>query len=223
MTKKHIPVSAYETSEIRKNQDWYLWTALAVSCVIFWQIIFIPLKAGWVQDISQKKEKKYKREVYKVYQLKSLRKKYVDDFGYPYSFPEPAPCKDFYAEKPIPPKYAPKPVSDYADIHPKPLNLWCVWDAIGCPKYMEEEGRGGTVKATIWIDKKGHYMYHSINKTAYPKLVERVENYISLIKFSPAIQNGQAIEYWMDVSFPFYEEYEEPKEINYPLFRCGTM
>ena len=204
--KPSFPGPSYGESEIRKNQDWYMLTALAVSCVVFWQMIFLPIQAGWIPDFAPDRADDYKRKTRKVYQLKSLRKKYVDDTNYPYSFPDPASCKDFYKEKPIPLKYAPRPFYNQADTNPLPVNLWCVWDAIGCPKYMKGGGKEGSVKAIVFIDKKGRYKYHSIYEMVQPRLVERVENYISRLQFTPAIKDGKAIEYWMDVSFPFYEE-----------------
>jgi hypothetical protein len=88
-----------------------------------------------------------------------------------------------------------------AEKQPVPINMMEVRKRIGYPKAARR--KGGTVVARVLVDEKGNYVRHVIINVGHPILSEAVEEHISLLKFSPAIQGGKPIKLWTNIPFGF--------------------
>lgn len=89
------------------------------------------------------------------------------------------------------------------DKEPKPLNINEVKKRIGYPPKARRAGIQGQVVMRVLVDQKGNYVKHKTVKTDHSILSDRVELHISSLKFSPAIQKGRAIKFWVNIPFNF--------------------
>ena len=90
-----------------------------------------------------------------------------------------------------------------ADDPPKPLNMREVQKVIGYPKIAREAGIEGSVVARILVDTDGSYIRHEIVHASHPVLEGVVEQHLSLLQFNPAVKDGKAVKFWVNLPFNF--------------------
>jgi protein TonB len=86
---------------------------------------------------------------------------------------------------------------------PKPINMDEVQAAVGYPTVARDADIEGVVVVRVLVDEYGNYRKHRIIKTAHPVLSEAVESKIKMLRFTPAIQGGKPIAFWVNVPFRF--------------------
>lgn len=86
---------------------------------------------------------------------------------------------------------------------PQPVNLDEVVELIGYPELAKESSIEGQVIVRILLDEKGNYMKHSVIKNPHPLLTKAVEKQVHKLKFTPAIQAGKPVKYWVTIPFKF--------------------
>lgn len=94
-------------------------------------------------------------------------------------------------------------VFQYVQEEPRAVNMADIQKLVGYPAIAKEAGIQGEVVVRILIDEKGNYMKHKIIKQMHPILAKAVEDQLSRLKFTPAIQGGKAIKFWVNVPFRF--------------------
>lgn len=111
------------------------------------------------------------------------------------------------AKLPEPAKETPKeplPTDFIVATKPKEVNLNDIQKRIGYPKVAVELGIEETIIFRVLIDENGDYVRHlPASKKANEILVRAVEEHISEVKFTPAIQNKKPIKFWVNVPFVF--------------------
>ena len=74
---------------------------------------------------------------------------------------------------------------------------------IGYPSIAQDADIQGRVVVRILVDKYGRYRKHKVIKKIHPILAEAVEKEIDGLRFTPAIQAGKPIPFWVNVPFNF--------------------
>ncbi|TAE46049.1 MAG: energy transducer TonB [Bacteroidetes bacterium] len=87
---------------------------------------------------------------------------------------------------------------------PRAVNLSEVWKLIRYPQMAIDANIQGTVVVRILVDKKGNYQKHKLIASVHPLLSTEVERHIHQLKFTPAIQGGKPIAFWVNVPFRFH-------------------
>lgn len=101
-----------------------------------------------------------------------------------------------------------------ADEEPVPLNIEEIQKKIGYPIQALNRGIEGGVVARILVGKTGEYVKHELLGVYKPFLSEQVSHYVQELKFTPAIKDGDSIEFWVNV--PFY--FKPPNNFEYIPF-----
>lgn len=91
----------------------------------------------------------------------------------------------------------------FAEEEPQPVNLADIQKAIGYPQIARDAGIEGNVVVRILVDEKGNYQRHKILNSVHPILEKAVEDKIAQLRFTPAIQGGKPIKFWVNVPFAF--------------------
>lgn len=91
----------------------------------------------------------------------------------------------------------------FVDEEPKPLNLSKIISQIQYPQIVKDTGFKSLIAFRILVDKEGQYVRHQVINQAHPLLTKAVEKRIPDLRFTPAIQDGKAIQYWVNVPFRF--------------------
>ena len=86
---------------------------------------------------------------------------------------------------------------------PKPVNMDEVVRLIGYPPIAKEAEIEGRVFVRILVDETGHYKRHIVIRAVHPLLLRGVEQHLSKLQFTPAIQGGKAIALWTTIPFNF--------------------
>jgi TonB family protein len=86
---------------------------------------------------------------------------------------------------------------------PAPINLDEVKRMIGYPAAAREAQIEGKVIVRILIDEQGNYLQNSVLIDPHPLLTKAVVAYVPKIKFSPAIQDGHPVKFWITLPFDF--------------------
>lgn len=86
---------------------------------------------------------------------------------------------------------------------PKPSNLPEIKQAIGYPQIARDAGIEGSVIARILVGTSGEYVRHEVVKSDHAILTWGVENHISKLAFEPAMKDGKAITFWVNIPFNF--------------------
>lgn len=105
------------------------------------------------------------------------------------------------------PKTTPEPKStDWIVVQeqPKPINMSDIRKAIGYPSVARDAGIEGELLFRILVDEQGNYVRHLVSKSAHPLLQMEVEKRIKDLHFTPAIQAGKPIKFWVNIPFKFY-------------------
>ncbi|MDW3647861.1 MAG: TonB family protein [Bacteroidia bacterium] len=91
----------------------------------------------------------------------------------------------------------------FVDKEPSPTNISDIRNAIGYPEEAINDNTEGTVVIRVLVDETGNYVKHKIVKEIHPALAGAVESQIANVKFEPAMQEGKAVKYWVNLPFPF--------------------
>jgi protein TonB len=86
---------------------------------------------------------------------------------------------------------------------PKPVNMDDIRKAIGYPQIARDAGIEGTVVIRILVDEYGNYKKHKVTKQEHPILAKACEAQVGKLKFTPAIQGGKPIKFWVNIPFKF--------------------
>lgn len=122
---------------------------------------------------------------------------------------EPAPIKEPEPPKPEPKKETPPPAEPDpnkfipAQKRPEPVNMDEIKAAIGYPALAREGGIEGEVTLKILVDENGNYKKHIVLKQVHPLLLNAVQEHVSKLRFTPAIQGEKPIAFWLVVPFKF--------------------
>lgn len=98
----------------------------------------------------------------------------------------------------------------------KPLNMNEVRAKIGYPAEAQRQRIQGDVVVRVLVDTTGRVMRHVVIQEVHPSLLKAVESHIDSLRFSPAMQGGKPIVFWVNVLFPF-SLYKEPVWYNSTL------
>ena len=101
----------------------------------------------------------------------------------------------------------------FADVEPKPLNMKAVQDQIGYPQAAVDSGIQGQVILRVLVDESGKYLNHKVVKGAHPLLSTAVAEHIAELSFSPAMREGKAIKFWVNIPFNFRMIDQSPEEM----------
>ena len=74
---------------------------------------------------------------------------------------------------------------------------------IGYPDIARDANIQGQVVVRVLVDEKGNYRKHKMIKKVHPILADAVEQNLSKLKFSPAIQGNKPIKFWVNIPFRF--------------------
>ncbi|MDX2283862.1 MAG: TonB family protein [Bacteroidia bacterium] len=91
----------------------------------------------------------------------------------------------------------------FAEQEPVAINVDEIRKLIGYPQIAKDAGIEGNVVVRVLVDKRGAYVRHKVINQAHPVLSKAVEEHISKLKFSPAIQGGKPIQFWVNIPFNF--------------------
>lgn len=86
---------------------------------------------------------------------------------------------------------------------PVPVNIADIKSLIGYPQLARDAQIEGTIVARILVDKFGNYEKHIVTRDAHPLIQDEVEKHLSKLQFTPAIQGGRPIKFWVNVPFKF--------------------
>lgn len=89
------------------------------------------------------------------------------------------------------------------DEEPKPVNMQDLVSCIKYPNYLSQSDIKGGVVVRILVDEFGHYQQHKVINQSHPALAKAVETCIDELLFTPAIQGGKPIKFWVNVPFRF--------------------
>lgn len=86
---------------------------------------------------------------------------------------------------------------------PVPENWNEIRMAIGYPDAAAQQGIEGMVVARVLVDKDGRYLRHELVKNDHVLLGDAVETELKALRFSPAHQDGEAVQAWVMIPFNF--------------------
>ncbi|MEO0896316.1 MAG: TonB family protein [Bacteroidota bacterium] len=103
------------------------------------------------------------------------------------------------------PKYldAPDDINPLLEAQPVPINMDIVKRLIGYPKVARDNGIQGMVVVRVLVDETGAYEDHILINQVAEELSTEVEQQLPQLKFTPAIQNGRPIKFWVNIPFNF--------------------
>lgn len=91
----------------------------------------------------------------------------------------------------------------FAEQQPQPINMDDIKKLIGYPQIARDAGIEGNVVVRVLVDKKGNYKDHRVINQVHPILAKAVEGKLPNLKFTPAIQGGKPIQFWVNIPFNF--------------------
>ncbi|GAB4415703.1 MAG: hypothetical protein OHK0039_24490 [Bacteroidia bacterium] len=91
----------------------------------------------------------------------------------------------------------------FAEEEPQPINMDDIKKLIGYPQIARDAGIEGSVVVRVLVDKKGNYNKHRIINQVHPVLAKAVEEHVAKLRFTPAIQGGKPIQFWVNIPFNF--------------------
>ena len=86
---------------------------------------------------------------------------------------------------------------------PQPININQLKQQIGYPEIARDAGIQGQVVVRVLVDKQGKYVKHQVVNQVHPLLSEAVEEHIEKLRFTPAIQAGRPMKFWVNMPFNF--------------------
>lgn len=90
-----------------------------------------------------------------------------------------------------------------AEEQPKPVNLANIQRAINYPQLLKEQGIEGRVMFRILVNERGDYVKHIVNRSPHKLMTQEAEKHLNKLKFTPAIQAGKPIKFWVNVPIVF--------------------
>lgn len=96
-------------------------------------------------------------------------------------------------------------INDFISVEqePVPVNIDDIKSLIGYPQIARDAGIQGQVVVRVLVDKTGNYDRHKVVKSVHPILDDAVQQQLSKLKFTPAIQGGRPIKFWVNIPFNF--------------------
>lgn len=91
----------------------------------------------------------------------------------------------------------------FPDELPKVINMNEVARAIDFPEAAKQLDIKGQVIIRVRVDAKGRYESHKVLKSVHPILTKAVEPHLSKLRFTPAIQGGNPISFFINIPFKF--------------------
>lgn len=91
----------------------------------------------------------------------------------------------------------------FAEEEPKPINMADIQKAIGYPQIARDAGIEGNVVVRVLVDELGNYSRHKVINQVHPILTKAVEEHVNKLRFTPAIQGGEPIKFWVNIPFSF--------------------
>ncbi len=89
------------------------------------------------------------------------------------------------------------------DTPPVPLNMREIRQTIGYPAQAIDKELEGKVVARILVSEKGEYIRHELVRSAHPILADAVSQHLPALSFSPAMKEGKALKFWVNIPFQF--------------------
>ena len=86
---------------------------------------------------------------------------------------------------------------------PKPANLDEIKKMITYPEMLKEAQIQGKVFVKILVDKEGKPVKHVVKKSPHPLMTQEIESKIYKLKFTPAINAGKPVQFWVSIPFDF--------------------
>lgn len=86
---------------------------------------------------------------------------------------------------------------------PRALNLKEVRYNISYPYQKHKSLKDESIVARILVDHNGSYLRHRIISQSNSQLRSRCDKFLPNLKFTPAIRDGKAIKYWVNVPLYF--------------------
>lgn len=113
-------------------------------------------------------------------------------------------------EEPVVVAEAPKKEEDpdinafvFVQEEPKPVNMDDIKKAIGYPQIARDAGIEGDVVIRVLVDEFGNYTKHKVIKQVHPILAKACSEKVGKLKFTPAVQGGKPIKFWVNIPFKF--------------------
>ncbi|MDX1907847.1 MAG: caspase family protein [Bacteroidia bacterium] len=99
----------------------------------------------------------------------------------------------------------------FAELKPQAINYDEVRALMGEPvkgilKREEHKGKNIRVVARVLVDKYGNYKRHRLISMGHPICSRQVEAYLHRLIFTPAIQGGKPVSFWVNMAFTFQVE-----------------
>ncbi|MEO0895479.1 MAG: energy transducer TonB [Bacteroidota bacterium] len=91
----------------------------------------------------------------------------------------------------------------FAEQQPQPVNMDDIKKLIGYPQIARDAGIEGNVVVRVLVDKKGNYKDHRVINQVHPILSKAVQKELPKLRFTPAIQGGKPIQFWVNIPFNF--------------------
>lgn len=86
---------------------------------------------------------------------------------------------------------------------PEAINMNAIKMKIGYPRAAREKGIQGDLELKLLLDNTGTVIDYIVLQSPHPILFEAAVKFISQLRFTPAIQDGKNIPFWMVVPFKF--------------------
>lgn len=89
------------------------------------------------------------------------------------------------------------------DAQPKPSNMDDYRKSLVYPELARSAGVSGKVVLKVLIDQNGVPISHIVQKSPHPSLADEAGKKVYSLRFSPALQNGKPIKFWVVVPVDF--------------------
>lgn len=86
---------------------------------------------------------------------------------------------------------------------PEPVNLPAFRRALQLPLYLQEFGLSGEVMLRVLVDTTGRPVQVEVLRCTNPHLEHHVLAHVNKLRFTPAMQNGEAVAAWVRVPVHF--------------------
>jgi TonB family protein len=88
-------------------------------------------------------------------------------------------------------------------VEPEPINMSEVQQAIGYPDVARDAGIEGMLVVQVLVNEKGEILKEKWIREVNPILKEAVQKQLYTLNFTPAIQSGKFIKFWVNIPFRF--------------------
>ncbi|MEM7371273.1 MAG: energy transducer TonB [Bacteroidota bacterium] len=96
-------------------------------------------------------------------------------------------------------------IDDFVFVNQEPivLNLKEVRHKIAYPFQNRGQLQNESIVARILVDQNGRYLRHRIISQTNTQLRSRCDKFLSNLRFAPAIRDGKAVRYWVNIQMNF--------------------